>query len=88
MLKITVELLPAGISAFRRTLGVMTIGNITDLADISSYEISAMEAENPLAGTRARSASARVDDHNRRQSVWNLIRAATSELQGAEWDEL
>ena len=88
MIKVTVELLPAGIAAFRRTLGVLTIGNISDLADVSSYEISAMEAANPLAGTQPRNAHARVEQHDRRQSVWNLICAATTALQQAEWDEL
>jgi hypothetical protein len=88
MLKITVEILPAGVSSLRRTLAVMTVGNISELADVSSYEVSAMEAPNRLAGTNARSTSVQVIDHDRRQSVWELVGAAIAQMRNAEWDDL
>lgn len=50
MLKVTVEIVPAGAEAFRRTIGSMTIGNISHLADVSDYRVSVAEAANPLAG--------------------------------------
>jgi hypothetical protein len=88
MLKVTVDLLPAGISSLRRTLAVMTVGNVSDLADFSDYDVSAMEGPNPLAGTNARSTSVQVIHHDRRQSVWKLIGAAITALEDAEFDDL
>jgi hypothetical protein len=88
MLKVTVEILPAGVSSLRRTLAVMTIGNLSNLADLSDYEVSAMESPNPLACTNARGTSVKVIGHRRRQSVWKLVGAAIAAMEDAEFDEL
>lgn len=48
MLKVTVDLHPGGISEFRRTLATMTVSNVTDLSDVSDYEITATEDKNVL----------------------------------------
>ena len=53
MLRVTVEIWPGGEKLFRRTLAIADIGNISDLADTSDYEIRVSEGENALAGTPA-----------------------------------
>jgi hypothetical protein len=88
MLRVTIEILPGGSTEHRRTIGLMVIGNISDLADVSNYSISVTEAANPLAGTTPRSTGFFVKDHNRRQSVWKLLAASISQMEQAEWDEL
>jgi hypothetical protein len=81
MLKITVELLPGGHAEFRRTLGLMHIGNVSNLKDRSDYEIRLTESANPLAGTPPRQCAIRLRDHDRRQSVWSLVGAAIREVE-------
>ena len=87
MLKISVEILPGGNPAQRRTIGVMTVGNSSDLADLSSYEISASESANPVAGTSARSCQTTLEDHDRRQSVWSIVSAAAATVihENTDW---
>lgn len=68
MLVITIEL-QAGGDTRRRSLGTMMIGNVSGLADLSDYEISASEGANPIAGTAARTCRARLEGHDRRQLV-------------------
>jgi hypothetical protein len=88
MIAITVELIPGGLQARRRTIGTMRISNASNLADISDYTIHCMEGANPLADTKPRHGSCTVENHDRRQSIWALIaRAAEAALQ-AEYDEL
>jgi hypothetical protein len=88
MIKVTVEILPGGFSGFRRTLGLMHVANVSDLADRSDYEVRIAENANPLAGTTPRACHVMVRDHDRRQSVWTLIGAAIREMEGAEFDGL
>ncbi|MGY4224976.1 hypothetical protein ACVMIH_002337 [Bradyrhizobium sp. USDA 4503] len=52
MFRVTIEVLPGAAEASRRTVGSMTIGNISDFADISDCSISVTESDNPLAETR------------------------------------
>jgi hypothetical protein len=88
MLKITVEILPGGSAVRRRTVGLMLIGNVSNLADVSDYEIDVTEAANPLTGTAPRSTGFFVRNHSRRQSVWRLLGASIAQMEQAEWDEL
>lgn len=88
MLVVTVELWPAGRSALRRPLGTMHIGNASDLADLSDYQILVMETANPLAGTPPGIARFSVLAHARRQRVWALIQRACEEAMMAEWTDL
>jgi hypothetical protein len=66
----------------------MAIGNTSNLADVSDYQIDALESANPLTGTPSRSTSCKVLSHDRRQSVWTLVAKAAAELEKAEFDEL
>jgi hypothetical protein len=61
-------------------IGHMYLANVSNLADRSDYEIRITEDTNPLAGTGPRRCAIRLQDHDRRQSVWSLIGAATREV--------
>jgi hypothetical protein len=84
MLKVIIEILPGGSASARRTLGLMTIANLSDLADLSDYEVSASEGANPLTGTPAWTCVTHVRSHPRRQSVWKIVQAAAASLEGAD----
>jgi hypothetical protein len=88
MIKVTVEILPGGFTGNRRTLGLMHVANISDLADRSDYEARIAESANPLTGTAPRTCHVFVRDHDRRQSVWILIGAAIQAMEGAEFDDI
>ncbi|MDB5670957.1 MAG: hypothetical protein JWO25_1916 [Alphaproteobacteria bacterium] len=83
MLVVRVDLLPGGHEAGRRTLGVMNLANVSDLADVSSYLVEMAEAANPLTGATARTAVFFVAEHDRRQSVWTLVEKACTEIMKA-----
>jgi hypothetical protein len=88
MLEITVELVPGGAEALRRTIGVMTISTISELADLSDYLVSVAEGANRLAGTPAQVRCFELHGHARRQSVWKLLARAAAEMENAEPTEL
>jgi hypothetical protein len=78
MLRVTVELVPGGDERYVQTLAVMTIANISNLADISDYDVRALEGANSVAGAPARQWRGTVRHHDRRQSVWNLVAKAAA----------
>ena len=78
MLRITVELVPGGCEPLRRTIATMEIGNLSDLADRSDYQVRANEGANPIAGLPASTIQVDVKDHDRRQSVWSLVAVAAA----------
>jgi hypothetical protein len=88
MLRVTVELVPGGAEPFRRTIGLMTIGNISDLADVSDYQVSVTEGANALTGTPPQARIFTVHGHSRRQSVWKLVARVITEMEGVEPTEL
>jgi hypothetical protein len=86
MIKVTVEILPGGYADYRRTVGVMHIANISDLAPTSDYRVDITETDNPLAGTKARACIVHIRDHDRNQSVWALIASALEKAKDADFD--
>jgi D-arabinose 5-phosphate isomerase GutQ len=76
LLLITVEMLPGGSRAFRRTIATMTIANVSDLAERSDYRVELVEGANPVSMSPQRSTVTTVLDHDRRSSVWRLISKA------------
>jgi hypothetical protein len=88
MLRVVIEILPNGHRELRRTIASMSIGNVSNLADVSDYKVDAMESANPLTGTPPRTATCEVTGHDRRQSVWALVAKAAAEIEKAEFDEL
>jgi hypothetical protein len=85
---VNVELVPGGSLPHRRSIGSLHIANVSNLADVSSYAIDAIEVANPLVGTSARITSCRIDGHARAQSVWALIARAVAALETADFVEL
>ncbi len=89
MIRITIELLPGGYQdPARRPIGMMHIGNITDLADRSDYDITLMEAANPLIQSPPRMTNFILRNHDRNSSVWMLVRAALADFESADWEVL
>jgi hypothetical protein len=78
MLVIRVELWPGGDERFKTVLARAGIGNISNLADVSDYEIVASEGANPLTGTPAWKGRGLLHQHDRRQSVWALVAKAAA----------
>lgn len=85
MLVIDIHLVPGGFDPMKRTIGTLRIGNISDLSDISDYRIVGMEAANPLTNTPSRIAECVLQGHDRRQSVWRLLKAAADRIEEADW---
>lgn len=88
MLVITIDLVPGGYEPRRRTIGLMRIANLSDLADISDYSVDVMEGANALTGAKPRNASCAVTGHDRRQCVWTLLAKAAEAARKAEFEEL
>lgn len=80
MLVVTVDLVPGGYEPHRRTIGSMRIANVSDLADVSDYDVEAMEGANPLTGKPSRNETCKVLAHDRRQSIWALLAKASEEI--------
>jgi hypothetical protein len=78
MLVIKVELWPGGDEQFKSVLARAGIGNVSNLADVSDYEVVANETENRLAGTPAWKSRGLLPQHDRRQSVWTLVAKAAA----------
>lgn len=76
MLVVNIELLPGGADSLRRSIATMRISNVTDLADLSTFRVTAMESASRLTGHPAGIAECEVADHSRRQRVWALIQRA------------
>lgn len=88
MIIVHVELVPGGFEQQRRSIASLHIANVSDLADVSNYDIHVLEGANPLACTKPRIGSCRVSGHDRRQSVWSLIAKAAEAAMNAEFVEL
>jgi hypothetical protein len=88
MLVITVDLVPSGYEPMRRTIATMSISNISELAEVSDYQIEATETSNPLAGTPPRTVRCLIREHARAQSVWALVARASDEIMKADSAEL
>lgn len=87
MLVVTVDLAPGGDESRRRTIATISISNESDLADVSNYLVTAMEAASPLTGECAGIAQAKVLSHARKQRVWALLQRASEEIMKADWVE-
>ncbi|MGY4432726.1 hypothetical protein ACVWWO_005203 [Bradyrhizobium sp. F1.13.1] len=84
MLLVTIELVPSGFGPMSRKIASMRISNLSDLADISDYCIEATESANPLTQKPSRTTECIVREHQRRQSVWALLKRACEEVITSE----
>lgn len=85
MLVVEIQLIPGGFEPMKRTIGTLRIENISNLSDISDYRLVAMEGANKLTGEPARISECRLEGHDRRQSVWKIVKAAAERLDEADW---
>jgi hypothetical protein len=88
LLKITVEIYPGGSAEIARPIAAMTVTNLSDLAEVSDYDVVTAEAAHPLTGNASRMCWHQVRNQTRRQSVWKLIGAAIAGLDQAGCMEL
>jgi hypothetical protein len=66
MIRVTVEIFPGGYAENRRTIGLMDIANLSDLARRSDYKIDVAESARTVY----------LRNHDRNQSVWRPLAAA------------
>lgn len=78
MLRIIVELVPGGYEPAKRELARAELGNISNLASVSDYQILANEGPNPLTSTPAWQRTGTIKKHPRNQSVWKLVERAAA----------
>jgi len=82
MLEVVVNLVPGGDRRFMRRLAIAEVGNISDLTDISDYAVAVAEGRNPIAGRDKWAARGHILKHDRRQSVWALVRRVAEFAEG------
>lgn len=73
MLRITVTLIPGGDESRAREIASAHVANVSDLAGLSDYQVSAGEGANDVARLPAQRAVFQIKGHDRRQSVWSLV---------------
>jgi len=76
MIVVQISVHPSGDPINSREIARMSIGNISDMSEISNYIVFATEDKNPLTHKPARRTTTEVKDHHRTQSVWALIAKA------------
>lgn len=73
MLRITVEIVPHGDESRARRIASAEIANLSDRGSVSDYSIKASEEFNPVTGELAQAWTGKIEQHDRRASVWALI---------------
>ena len=76
MLVVTVELLPGGAESLRRCIATTRMSNESDLADMSTYRVTAMEPTRRLTGSPADIAE--CDSRNTRDGNASRLRFSAS----------
>ena len=83
MLRVTVELVPHGIENQKREIASMIIGNVGSRESGTTYRVTRKEAGNPMLGIPREDTMFHIHDHDRRQSVWDLIAKAAEKHDAA-----
>jgi hypothetical protein len=78
MLRVVIEICPGGDVSVARPIATAVIANVSDLADISEYSVSATEGHNPITMAASWACTGRIIGHDRRTSVWELIAKVAS----------
>jgi len=76
MLVVRVELWPGGNYRKSRTISTMIVGNISQLAEISDYDIRMHEGAVDHLDIPEREEHFELKGHRRKQSVWAIIAKA------------
>jgi hypothetical protein len=74
MLVVKVEIWPGGSEEGGREIGRLSAANISNCADVSSYEIGLSDGRGPVAGMPT--VEFQVEGHLRRDGFWPLIHKA------------
>jgi hypothetical protein len=82
MLTVTVDLVPGGIHARRRTVATMHIANVSGLSDVSDYDVNVLEGSNPPDGHQA--AQRILRRPGPRQTCFGMVAGRQSRGGGAE----
>jgi hypothetical protein len=80
VIRVLVQLVPGGDERRTRELGRAELGNLSAAGPsiFSSYSIAAHECSNPLAGTGPWECRGKIENHDRRESVWTLVERAAA----------
>lgn len=70
MLCVTIEHVSGGRT---KVLATASVGNISELAAVSDYDVIAAEAANALTGREAWCRRFAIEGHDRNSSVWRLV---------------
>ncbi len=73
MIQIVVRIIPNGDKRRAVDHAVAEVSNVSGLAPISNYAVSACENKNGVTGALDWNARGHVLHHDRRQSVWALV---------------
>ena len=76
MLVVKVEIWPGGNPLCPVTIGNMFLANISDLADVSDYDVLVEQASNDRLGIPFKSENFEVEGHKRSDSAFRLIHTA------------
>jgi hypothetical protein len=74
MLQIIVRVAPGGNQRQAFEVANARLANISNLADTSDYGVEVVEGPNRVAGTSEWSARGHILHHDRRATVWSLVR--------------
>lgn len=80
VLVVTVELWPGGSKAYKKEIASLRIANVSNLADISDYEVELAENGAEHLGIKPMRLWTGVSGHNRKKSVWSLIRSILNKV--------
>jgi hypothetical protein len=76
MIRVTIEIWPAGYKARAREIALMEIANISDLAPVSDYAIRASCVANPISGQPACNVRGTIKGQSRKNSIFDLLAKA------------
>lgn len=79
MLRITVEIWPGGRQPGKRVVATANVANISDLADVSDYDVEIQTSARMDPSWRpASEVSGEIRGHERDASVWSLVEKVAS----------
>ena len=73
MIQIIIRIVPGGDYSRAWEQAVAEVGNVSNLAPVSDYVVSAGENQNGVTGALDWNARGHILRHDRRQSIWALV---------------
>jgi hypothetical protein len=71
---ITAEIWPGGDKSRKHVIGEIRIANESDLADVSSYSVTAFQTADPDSGAAGWQSEFCIQGHRRTDGAWALVR--------------